>query len=128
MTDANMRANARAEAALGDDAIRAAEALLELGLPNDTVSRAYYAAFHYARGLLLLKGLEPKTHRGVVSLLLEHYEKPGQIEPGAVSVLARLQTFRGLADYDARGRLPTDRAGAEVAAARLFVEKAKTLL
>ena len=40
MTDANMRANARAEAALGDDAIRAADALLELDLPRATFTRA----------------------------------------------------------------------------------------
>jgi uncharacterized protein (UPF0332 family) len=91
MTEDNRKANARAEAALGDDAVRAAGALVELGLPNDAVSRAYYAAFHYARALLLVAGLEPKTHRGVVSWLLERYEKRGLLEPGAVSILARLQ-------------------------------------
>jgi len=128
MTGANRAANARAEAALGDDALQAATALFALGLHNDAVSRAYYAAFHYARALLLLDGLEPKSHRGLVALLLEHYEKPGRLEPGAVSVLARLQTFRGLADYDASERIAKERAGAEVDAARLFVEKAKALL
>ena len=128
MTEANRLANARAEAALGDDALRAASALLELDLHNDAVSRAYYAAFHYARALLLVAGLEPKTHRGVVSLLLEHYEKPGRLEPGAVSILARLQTFRGLADYDASERLSKERAETELAAARLFVEKARGLM
>ena len=128
MTEANRLASARAEAALGDDALRAASALVELGLHNDAVSRAYYAAFHYARALLLLAGLEPKTHRGVVSLLVEHYEKPGRLEPGAVSILARLQTFRGLADYDASERLGKERAETEVAAARLFVEKARALM
>ena len=128
MTEPNRLANARAEAALGDDALRAASALVELGLHNDAVSRAYYAAFHYARALLLVAGLEPKTHRGVVSLLLEHYEKPGRLEPGAVSILARLQTFRGLADYDATERLAKERAETEVAAARLFVEKARALM
>jgi uncharacterized protein (UPF0332 family) len=128
VTGANRVANARAEAALGDDALRAADALLQLGLPNDAVSRAYYAAFHYARALLLLEGLEPKTHRGVVALLLEHYENPGRLEAGAVSILARLQTFRGLADYDAHARIAPDRAQAEVAAARRFVEQAKLFL
>jgi hypothetical protein len=120
--------NARAEAALGDDALLAATALLDLGLHNDAVSRAYYAAFHYARALLLLDGLEPRTHRGMVSLLMEHYEKPGRLEAGAVSVLARLQTFRGLADYDARERIPKERAQSEVAAARAFVESARPFL
>jgi uncharacterized protein len=128
VTGVNRAANARAEAAMGDDALQAASALLQLGLHNDAVSRAYYAAFHYARALLLLEGLEPKTHRGVVALLLERYEKQGRLEAGAVSVLARLQTFRGLADYAATERIAKDREAAEVDAARLFVEKAKPFL
>lgn len=128
MTEANRRANARAEADLGDQAMQAAQALLQLGLHNDAVSRAYFAAFHYARALLLLEGLEPKTHRGVVSLLMERYENTGRLEPGLVSTLARLQTFRGLADYDASHRIAKDRAEAEVTAAQAFVEKAKLLL
>lgn len=128
MTGNNRTINARSEAALGDDALRAAEVLLESGLYNDAVSRAYYAAFHYARALLLLEGLEPKTHRGVVALLLDRYERSGRLEPGAISALARLQTFRGLADYDASERIAKGRAEGEVAAARTFVERAKPLL
>ena len=62
MNDSNRRENAAREASLGDDALRAAEALLALALYNDSVSRSYYAAFHYARALLLVEGLEPKTH------------------------------------------------------------------
>lgn len=128
MNAANREDNARAEAALGDDALRAAHALLQLELYNDAVSRAYYAAFHYARALLLVEGLEPKTHRGVVALLLERYERTGRLEPGSVSILARLQTFRGLADYGASGRLARERAESEVAAAQSFVASARAFL
>lgn len=58
-----MRAEKRASATT-----RSAHALLSLGLPNDAVSRAYYAAFHDARALLVHDGVQPKTHRGVVAL------------------------------------------------------------
>ena len=125
MTNGNRRSNAAAEASLGDDALKAAEALLGIDLPNDAVSRGYYAAFHYARAVLLTFGLEPKTHRGVVALLTQ--QQHGLAE-GLVSEIARLQTFRGLADYDARARLPAERAQAEVAAARRFVEAARAVL
>jgi uncharacterized protein len=128
MTEGNRVSNARAEAALGDDALQAAKALLQVQLHNDAVSRAYYAAFHYGRALLLLEGLEPKTHRGVVGLLMEHYEKPRRLGEGVVSVLARLQTFRHLADYDAGTRISQERAQTEVAAAQEFVEKARAFL
>jgi uncharacterized protein (UPF0332 family) len=128
VTEGNRVSNARAEAALGDDALHAAQALLHVQLYNDAVSRAYYAAFHYARALLLLEGLEPKTHRGVVGLLMEHYEKPGRFAEGVVSALARLQTFRHLADYDTGSRISQERARTEVAAAHEFVEKARAFL
>jgi uncharacterized protein len=128
VTGKNRLDNARAEATLGDDALRAAEALLGLGLANDAVSRAYYAAFHYARALLLLEGLEPKTHRGVVSLLGSHFEVSGRLAAGRVSELAALQTFRSIADYDSRDRLSLARAEAQVATARGFVDAARAIL
>lgn len=128
MTGENRRANAREEIRLGEDALKAAEALLALDLPNDAVSRAYYAAFHFARALLLLEGLQPKTHQGVVALLARHLEGEGALDPGAVSVYARLQTFRGLADYDVSRRLSRERATTEVAGARDFVEACRVVL
>jgi uncharacterized protein len=128
LTKKNRIDNARAEASLGDDALRAADALLGLDLANDAVSRAYYAAFHYARALLLLDGLEPKTHRGVISLLAQHFESSGRLASGLVSELAALQTFRGVADYDSRERLSRARAEAQVGSARRFVEAAQTVL
>lgn len=128
MTEENRRHNARLEAARGDDALRAAEQLLAIELPNDAISRAYYAAFHYARALLLTEGLEPRTHRGVVALLEECFVPSGRLDREMVSRLARLQTFRGLADYDARQRLSMERAAEEVAVARRFVEESRSLL
>jgi uncharacterized protein (UPF0332 family) len=128
VTGHNRQAASGAEALLGDDALKAADALLHLGLCNDAVSRAYYAAFHYARALLVLEGLEPKTHRGVVALLSERFETPGRLAPGAVSALAHLQTFRSLADYDASERLSRARAETEVAAAHQFVDAVRALL
>ena len=116
------------EAALGDDALRAAEALLGLGLHNDAVSRAYYAAFHYARALLLVEDLEPKTHRGALSLLQRHYGGDARLSQDALSRIARLQTFRGLADYDASDRLPAARAEEEVSSAQAFVAEARAVL
>ena len=68
MTEANRKRNARSEASLGDDALQAAEALLKLGLYNDAASRAYYAAFHYARALLLTEGLKPDSSRSRVAV------------------------------------------------------------
>lgn len=94
-------------------------------LYNDAVSRAYYAVFPYARALLLFDGFEPKTHRGVFALLERHFETTGRLSRDLLSRFARLQTFRGLADYDSRERLPAERAALEVASARVFVDEAR---
>ncbi|MBI5477955.1 MAG: HEPN domain-containing protein [Deltaproteobacteria bacterium] len=128
MTEANRRRNARSEAGLGDDALQAAAALLQLGLHNDAASRAYYAAFHYARALLLTEGLEPRTHRGLGSLLGERFGVTGRLRPEALAILARLQTYRMAADYEAAERLSIERASLEVADAHAFVDEALAVL
>jgi uncharacterized protein len=128
VTEQNRVDNARGEALLGDDALRAAQALLALGLFNDAVSRAYYAAFHHARALLLLDGLEPKTHRGVVTLLSQHWAASGRLSQESLSDFAALQTFRAVADYDARQRLAQAQAEAQVAAAQRFVAAARLIV
>jgi hypothetical protein len=57
-----------------------------------------------------------------------HFESSGRLEPGRVSELAALQTFRNVADYDARDRLSLARAQAQVASAWSFVTAAKGIL
>ena len=69
MTDENKRTNIAAEVARGDDSLESAEILLGAGKLADSVSRAYYAVFHYGRALLLMLGEEPKTHGGLDRLL-----------------------------------------------------------
>ncbi|MDI6654445.1 MAG: HEPN domain-containing protein, partial [Candidatus Hydrothermarchaeota archaeon] len=46
--------------------LQATEVLLNNGLYADAVSRAYYAMFHATKAVLLLKGVKPKTHVGVI--------------------------------------------------------------
>ena len=76
---------------------------------------------------LLLEGLEPKTHRGVFALLERHFEATGRVTREALSRFARLQTFRGLADYDSRDRLSAERATEEVTSAKIFVAEASAV-
>lgn len=77
MTDANVRANATLELERGDASLRAAEALLAVSLWDDAVSRAYYAAFHWLRAALSLRGLEARTHAGTHDLFFRHFVAPG---------------------------------------------------
>ncbi|HEV8132929.1 MAG TPA: HEPN domain-containing protein [Acidobacteriota bacterium] len=101
MTPENARSNAGEEAKLGQDTLAEAQHLLGEGFYKGAVSRAYYAAYHYARALLFLKGLDPKTHQGVIQLLGLHFVKTGILTPIKADILPRLETLRGLSDYHA---------------------------
>src|SRR5690606_37297691 len=76
----------------------AADALLKLGLFNDAVSRAYYAAYHHIVALLLTEGLEARTHSGVGALLGQHFIVTHRVDPEVARSLSRMQQFRGEAD------------------------------
>jgi uncharacterized protein len=124
VTGANRLANARAELAAARDAERVAEAALELGIVRDALSRTYYAAFHAARALLLLEGIEPRTHAGVQRMLGEHCVRTGRIAPALATTFAELQAFRQAADYAVSIDVDLDSARAQLSAAREFVTAA----
>ncbi len=128
MTDDNRRRNIGVELARAADALRAAKALVALGLGNDAVSRAYYAVFHYVRALLLTRGVEPKTHAGAVPLLNVEFVRAGLLASSHNRLLAGLQRSRELADYDAAVTFSTEDAVAEVAEAERFMAAADALL
>lgn len=97
---------ARRELGLADQALRAARLVLEHDAPEDSVSRAYYAAFHAARAALIVHGRRAKTHLGTIRLFHETF--------GVNPVLSRLYQMRAEADYAME---PFARSPAEVAAA-----------
>jgi len=98
MTDLPLEA-IRAELSRGDEARRAAAVLLREALHRDAMSRTYYAALHYARALLLVKGEEPKTHEGVLRRFSFHFVRTGVLTPEEGKLLGRLQKLREEADY-----------------------------
>ncbi len=126
MTDENRRRNVVAEWKHVADSLAAVRALVAARLPNDAVSKAYYAAFHAAAALLLTLGLEPKTHAGTGTLLGRHFED--KLGAGLVSDFGRLQTFRHAADYDRETNFTMEEADAETRRAEAFVAKAEVLL
>jgi uncharacterized protein len=75
------------------------EVLTREGLLRDAMSRAYYAALHYARALLLLKDEEPATHEGVLRRFSFHFVKTGLMTLEEGKILGRLHKLREEADY-----------------------------
>ncbi len=128
MTQDNRRTNAASDLRAAGEALRAAEALLALGLLRDAVSRAYYAAFHAMRALVLLEGYEPKTHAGLLTLFAQHVVAPGRLEARYNLLAARLAAYRNASDYAFEFDMPADEVRAEIVAVRELVERTRQLL
>lgn len=109
----------------GDQALAAAEALDQAQLPYDAASRAYYAAFHYARALCLAAGQEARSHGGVAHLLSQHFVRTGALPADTSRLYAGLQRFRESADYDATFVLDARGAARALSAARTLIERAR---
>jgi uncharacterized protein (UPF0332 family) len=124
----NATAHVRAEVLRGDEALRAARELLGIGLLHDAVSRAYYAALHVARALLLTEGIDPKTHAGVSSMLSLHFIVPGRLAAVHGKELARLEQFRAEADYNRFFVFTPEGAAEEIAVAGSFCAAGRSLL
>lgn len=99
MNDVNRIENAKLEIAKGDSAWEDAEILFERGKFDGAVSRAYYAAFHYACGLLLTKGFEARSHRGMQRLFHLHFIHTGVFPARTGVLLSHAQKAREEADY-----------------------------
>jgi uncharacterized protein (UPF0332 family) len=128
VTRGNARTNARDEAERGDEALSAAKHLLSAGFFNDAVSRAYYAAFHWARALLVSRGLDPKTHRGVIQLLSLHFVTTERLTEEEAALLAQLETYREISDYTSAADFTETVAVAETAKAERFIASCRRLL
>lgn len=128
MTGPNRLANATSEISSASDPLRVARAALAMGAVRDALSRAYYAAFHAARALVLLQGLEPKTHGGLSRLFNEHVIRTGQLEPRFNLVLSRLQSYRQSSDYAYDFAVGADDAALEIEAAAELVDRARKIV
>lgn len=128
MTEEQKRAALAAELARGDDAVEEADLLLNAGKLAGAVSRAYYGAFHYARGLLISVDEEPRTHAGLTRLLQRDFARAGRMAPEVAALLSRLMTFRQDADYTAEYVFTPAMAQQGVADARTFIAAARAIL
>jgi len=116
VTDESRRANAAAEIAKSRTSLAAADQLIALGLFDDAVSRLYYAVFHLASAATLVQGIEPTSHRGLLTLFAQHLVRPGLISAESGRVLAALFGLRNQADYNRY--FVVDEAGAREERAR----------
>ena len=128
MTRDNRRKNIAVEIERGDEALEEAELLLAATKLPGAISRAYYAAFHYARALLLTLGEEARSHGGLHRLLMRDLVRTGELDPEMGAILSQLQNFRLEADYGAEFVFTAAKTQEEVDNARRFISTARSWL
>lgn len=81
------------------EALKEATVLLGQQLPSGAISRAYYAAFHGAKALLLSEGIEVRSHQGLGRMFSLHFIKSGRLLARLSRILSKAQKYREEADY-----------------------------
>jgi uncharacterized protein (UPF0332 family) len=130
VTEQGREESVQAELRRAEQTLRAADGLVDLGLWNDAVNRAHYAAYHAACAMLVRLGLQARTHRGVHSLVTKHLVEPGHLAPEnltRLARLARLEERRSVADYRAAEDIEASQAKALVEDARTFLDAARAV-
>ena len=116
------------ELARAKKALFAAKTLIEKGLFEDCVSRAYYAVLHAAKAALFLVGVESDTHNGVRRMFGLHLVKTGKIEKEFAKILIAEQEDREIGDYEANIEIEEERARQRVNEAEKFVQRIEQYL
>ena len=111
-----------------EDKLETAEMLLKTKKYADAVSRAYYAAFHAAKAVLLTEGLSTNTHHGLMNLFGLHFVKTGKVGKKFGKYLNNLKDDRENSDYDIFSVIDAKVAEAAIKEAKEFVAEMQRYL
>lgn len=126
--DPNRRELIDAELRNARERLRAARSLLDAGLTPDTISRAYYAAFHAAKAALTLHGLHAESHVGLRTLFGLNLVDKKVVDRRLGKILVELSERRESADHDVWSGMDIEDARKSVQDASEFIETIEALV
>lgn len=126
--EGEVRADISAELKAAEEALKAASALLDLGLLRDAASRLYYSVFHAARALVFSAGVQPRSHEALRSLFARHFIKPGILSAEYSKLLGNLESTRLEGDYDTEFALGVEQIRPDLEKAAAFLSAARAVL
>ena len=113
---------------LAEDKLVHAHQIFEIGLYNDTVSRAYYAMFYATKAALLSKGVDLRRHSASIAKFRELFVITGQVEAEYLHFLGQAQSARERSDYVPFAPISCQGAEEILHAAERFIDRVKNLL
>ncbi|MFO8132725.1 MAG: HEPN domain-containing protein [Thermoplasmatota archaeon] len=106
-----------------DEELSAARLLSRKTFYREAASRAYYAMFHAAQAILLLKNVYPKSHAGVIRAFGETLVKPGILDKRMGQMLSQAASMRMKADYDVGVRVTKQECEETLSNAETFLQE-----
>ena len=88
-----------------------------------STNRSYYAVYHGARSLLILKGIDPSTHDGVKTMFSLHFIKNNILSIEMGKIYQNLVSLRNEADYDDFSEITLAEADNALNLARKFIKE-----
>lgn len=82
------------------DCLNEARILMAANEYKGTANRAYYAAFHSLRAVLILDGYDSKKHSGIIAKFREIYLKTELFDKSISDAISSLFRVRSASDYD----------------------------
>ena len=82
------------------DLMHDVDVLIDNELWNSAVNRMYYACFHMVSALLILHGIEVKSHMGVLQAYGLHFVKTNLLSSECGRIFSKIYDKRQSSDYD----------------------------
>ena len=83
-----------------NETIREVPYLIDQGFYRTAVNRLYYSCYYIVNALLLQKGYEANTHKGVIVLFAMNFVKPSIVSREEGKLYRSLFELRQTGDYD----------------------------
>jgi len=82
------------------ETLKEADKMIENQFWNASINRIYYACYYAVSGLLLKKGVDTSTHKGIRQMFGLHYVQTGLISKEFARFFSDLYDRRQTGDYD----------------------------
>src|SRR5919199_3506972 len=125
MTNDNLRTLVRYRLEQADEALGAAQLLLDQHSLRAVVNRAYYAMFYAVLALLALRKQETSRHAGAISLFDREFVRPGVFSRDLSQWLHHAFRQRLAADYAPLRTVSNEEARQTFDEARAFVARVR---
>lgn len=110
------------------ETLKEAETMLENEYWNASINRIYYACFYAVSGLLLKKGVDTSTHKGIRQMLGLHFVQTGLVSRESGKFFSDIYDRRQTGDYDDYVLYDKETANSLLSLAKGFVSEIDVLI